>query len=115
MTAHDDLAEDERIIAAATAGPWEDGERYGAVVTRAFPTTPGEASEAYGGVPICESAKKPDRAFIARSRTRWPALVEEVRELKAMILGFGFHAENCPILGCNCGFEEGRARHEEGA
>lgn len=83
MTPHDELAEDERIIAGATAGPWvsyNTGTKYKdkpiwhvGIETGSVPQHSPVASWAW---------KEEDAAFIARSRTRWPALVAEVRELR---------------------------------
>lgn len=128
MTARDELAEDEAIIAGATAGPWvwEDD-------TLMAPNAP-QDYDSYGGqnsiIETDSGAYPPhenDRAFISRARTRWPALVAEVKELRKRILAAD--AALARLWACNHGDETmcgcrkpadnyfnslpGPARHEE--
>ena len=69
-----DLAEWERLAAAATPGPWrqDPGGRAGA----RFDDVLADGSN------IAEWIEPADAAFIAASRTALPALVAEVRRLR---------------------------------
>ena len=91
MTPRADLAEDERIIAGATAGPWHAVDRgVGWEVHK-----PGkgqcwenslrkDCGDELNGE-MKETFTEGDAAFITHSRTRYPALVAEVREFVTLL------------------------------
>lgn len=80
----DELANDAQVIEAATAGPW--GITWFEHPMGSWPTN------IYAGhdvvcefLPNCAKNRDQNAAFIARARTRYPELVAEVRELRAIV------------------------------
>lgn len=90
-----DLAELERLVEAATPGPWERGEGYGASVI--FP--PSE-SEDNPDEPLAIDLRCDDADFIVAACNLAPALAAEVRRLR----------ERLASCTCGCG-EEGCGGH----
>lgn len=82
-----DLDAIEARCNAATAGPWELGKGYGAVVSPNQPVRDVhdsfESIDAYGGLLVGESFHVADSVFVAAAREDVPALVARVRELEA--------------------------------
>lgn len=136
MTAHDDLAEDDAIIAAATAEPWiaEEVEMAQPPEGPDWPvwwieTEDGSIAEFRAGCLEVEGKQEANAIFCVRARARYPALVAEVRELRQKF--FVVQAALARLWACNHGDETicgcrrpaddyfnslpGPARHEEGA
>lgn len=71
-----ELADIEALANAATLGPWEAGDPYDQRTT--------EPLAVYGmGMEVADTQLVRDATFIAASRAAVPALVAEVRRLRA--------------------------------
>ena len=80
-----DLKIIEERAAKATAKPWfTTGESYGASHGLEYEVTDYEN----GGIWLAHCQKRDDAIFIAASRTDVPALVAEVRRLRALLTRF---------------------------
>lgn len=75
------IEEIERLVGAATPGPWREGLWGGSVVVDAG-GQPTDSDVAYGGRLIAESVDRPNRAFIIASRMLVERLVAVAREAK---------------------------------
>jgi hypothetical protein len=78
----DDLREDRRVIAAATEGPWTAHPNL--LIGGHAVYSPGV--ELGTGAEIADFVDEANAAFIARARTRWPQLLDEVDELRVIEL-----------------------------
>jgi hypothetical protein len=77
--------EDRKVVDAATPGPWTyvkdvenpwEGEVCGSLLRK-----PGKLETPI----ICTTAYRPDGTFIAKSRTRWLAALDEIGRLKDVL------------------------------
>lgn len=66
----EELAADRAVCDAATPGPWERGQYQPGIVTTQYQIV---------GVRAC------DVPFIAAARTRWPAALDEIEQLKTAL------------------------------
>lgn len=94
MSSQDELDKDREVIAAATAGPWEAGG-FTAESTRR------EMMGSSAGNAVN------NQIFIARARTRYPELVEEVTRLRDILSHRDELPNVCPVC-ADAGFEPSR-------
>ncbi len=78
----DDRREDRRVIAAATEGPWTAHPNLLIGGHAVYPPGVGLGT----GAEIADFVDEANAAFIARARTRWPQLLDEVDELRVIEL-----------------------------
>jgi hypothetical protein len=79
----------EKRVNTATAGPWksDDGGPYGAVTAKCTcPDGKCNRCAGYSGFLIGESILPSNRPFIAESREDVPAMIDALREARAVIL-----------------------------
>ncbi len=95
MLTAEQIADLERLAAAATPGPWTKGRSYESVIAPITPGAPDPREDArhYGGELVAESVFVPGNiAFIATAREAVPALIARVRELEATLKPFAVAA-----------------------